>query len=575
MHKFFIIFSAFTFSIALDFSEGPYGSEYFDTAGPLILDDLNAFPLGDTNEDNILNIQDLIIMVQYVIGNTSEINTVSDVNSDEIIDILDIVICINLILEGYDPVWDFQLEWNGQDCYIFINYTAASGALIASNTKDLLLENSPMNVHYLFISDRTTYETDIPNLKNDFDEIISNMSEDLQTHWGKHLHFIPEKTSFLNNWLEEALQGEDAIAIDRFQRIRETGYFGNPASFTGTFIHYLAHEALYFNYEYDNIYQPDLSYDEISIFEREHYTGGWAASISKLITLPTNEELSNYSGLSVELLRGCPDANMNYSDAGCDDYDRKAYLFICDEDETNCFEIARWITPFDRQPHHLTDITPFISALRPGGDKVFKFQEDGWPNSLLTLKLRLYNDSNQSGNTPYQMIPIWNGTVQFNPEYDDNRPPASFFVPENASKVEFVSYITGHGWGDNTCYNCCEFCNSRHIFTTNGGTFNFDIDFPNANLNTYCMSTEAISNGTIPNQYGTWGYGRAGWCPGQNVKPFITDITNYMNFGNDNVIDYNACRVSGNSCVTAPGCGTCGYCPEIAFSSYIIIYFEN
>ena len=256
-----------------------------------------------------------------------------------------------------------------------------------------------------------------------------------------------------------------------------------------------------------------------------------------MITLPTNEELSNYSGLSVELLRGCPDANMNYSDAGCDDYDRKAYLFICDADETNCFEIARWITPFDRQPHHLTDITPFISALRPGGDKVFKFQEDGWPNSLLTLKLRLYNDSNQSGNTPYQMIPIWNGTVQFNPEYDDNRPPASFFVPENASKVEFVSYITGHGWGDNTCYNCCEFCNSRHIFTTNGGTFNFDIDFPNANLNTYCMSTEAISNGTIPNQYGTWGYGRARWCPGQNVKPFITDITDYMNFGNDNVID--------------------------------------
>lgn len=572
---FLTILPLLTFSFTLDFSEGPYGSEYFDIAGPIILDDLNALPQGDINQDNILNIQDLIIMIQFVIGNMDSIEEDADVNFDGIVDILDIVISINLILEGYDPAWDFETEWNGQDSYIFVNYTAASGALLASNTKDLLLENSPMNVHYLFISDRTTYQNDILNLKDDFEQILSTMSEDLQSHWKKHLHFIPEKTSFLNNWLEDALQGEDAIAIDRFQRIRETGYFGNPASFTGTFIHYLAHEALYFNYEFDNIYEPNSDYDEISIFEREFYTGGWAASISKSVILPTNEQLSDYSGLSVELLRGCPNASMNYSDAGCDDYDRKAYLFICDADETNCFEIARWVTPFDRQPHHLTDISPFISALRPGGEKVFKFQEDGWPNSLLTLRLRLYRDENNTSSTPYEMIPIWNGTVQFNPDYANNRPPTSFSVPENATKVEFVSYITGHGWGDNTCYNCCEFCNSKHIFTTNGGTFDFNIDFPNASSNNYCMSAEAIANGTIPNQYGTWGYGRAGWCPGQNIKPFITDITNHVILGDENIIDYDACRVSGNSCVTAPGCGTCGYCPEIAFSSYIIIYLEN
>ena len=40
----------------------------------------------------------------------------------------------------------------------------------------------------------------------------------------------------------------------------------------------------------------------------------------------------------------------------------------------------------------------------------------------------------------------------------------------------------------------------------------------------------------------------------------------------ENVIDYNACRVQGNSCVTAPVCQGDGYCPEIAVSSYIIIW---
>ena len=120
--------------------------------------------------------------------------------------------------------------------------------------------------------------------------------------------------------------------------------------------------------------------------------------------------------MSVELLRGCPDSNMNYSDAGCDDYDRIARMYICDEDESNCNEIARWITPFDRQPHHLTDISPFISHFRPGGEKIIKFQESGWPNSLLTLKLRLYHGNDQNI-SPQEYIPVWNGTVLFNPDY--------------------------------------------------------------------------------------------------------------------------------------------------------------
>ena len=31
--------------------------------------------------------------------------------------------------------------------------------------------------------------------------------------------------------------------------------------------------------------------------------------------------------MKVELLRGCPDADGNYSDAGCDDYDTKPIDF--------------------------------------------------------------------------------------------------------------------------------------------------------------------------------------------------------------------------------------------------------
>ena len=88
------------------------------------------------------------------------------------------------------------------------------------------------------------------------------------------------------------------------------------------------------------------------------------------------------------------------------------------------------------------------------------------------------------------------------------------------------------------------------------------------------MELETIVQGVVPNQFGTWGYGRAGWCPGMDVAPYIIDITDYISIGEENVIQYDACRVVGNSCLTPPTCQGDGYCPEVAMSSYLIYYSE-
>ena len=397
------------------------------------------------------------------------------------------------------------------------------------------------------------------------------MTPEMQEHWKKHLHFVPTPVSELDNWIEDRIVGTYAFSIDRFQRIKQAGYLGNPAGFTGFYMNFLAHEVTYQDYEWNALNEDVTTYDEVSVFEREHYTGGWAATIETVVEFPNLDQLNNYSGMSIELLRGCPDANGNYSDQGCDDYDRKARMFVCEEDGSNCHEAARWITPFDRQPHHLTDISPFISMIKPGGTKLIKFQESGWPNSLLTMRFRFYHGQDLE-HTPQNFEPMWVGTIPFNPEFDDNTPPMVFEIPDNATKVEFVSYITGHGWGCDG-FNCAEFCNSKHTFTVNGGVYEFENDHPEAGNLDYCMQPETISKGVKPNQYGTWGYGRAGWCPGQDVHPVITDITEYVSIGDENVMDYNACRVQGNSCVTPPICQGDGYCPEIAVSSYIMIWY--
>ena len=35
--------------------------------------------------------------------------------------------------------------------------------------------------------------------------------------------------------------------------------------------------------------------------------------------------------------------------------------------------------------------------------------------------------------------------------------------------------------------------------------------------------------GALPNEHGTWYFGRNGWCDGQDVKPLVWDVTSAVN----------------------------------------------
>ena len=146
------------FAVADEFNtEGPYGILYFDTAGPFTVTDLNSSLSGDVNLDETINIQDILLVINHVLGNnnlTDDQLVQSDVNNDSIIDILDIISLVNFILYPVPMGWDFEEEWTGSDSYIFVQYDPAaptSTALWLSSTRETLLNNSPMNVHYFLI----------------------------------------------------------------------------------------------------------------------------------------------------------------------------------------------------------------------------------------------------------------------------------------------------------------------------------------------------------------------------------------------------------------------------------------
>ena len=57
-----------------------------------------SFTSGDLNSDEIVNVQDIIIMVNIILG-IDEYNPLSDLNEDGITNVLDIIVLVNIILE--------------------------------------------------------------------------------------------------------------------------------------------------------------------------------------------------------------------------------------------------------------------------------------------------------------------------------------------------------------------------------------------------------------------------------------------------------------------------------------------
>ncbi len=83
-----------------------------------------------------------------------------------------------------------------------------------------------------------------------------------------------------------------------------------------------------------------------------------------------------------------------------------------------------------------------------------------------------------------------------------------------------MAVISGHGFGADTA-NCAEFCNHTHHFVVNG--VEHIKAHPEAGTDEGCVDQVAV--GTTPNQFGTWFFGRGGWCPGLDIPPWVVDVT--------------------------------------------------
>jgi hypothetical protein len=223
-------------------------------------------------------------------------------------------------------------------------------------------------------------------------------------------------------------------------------------------------------------------------------------------------------------------------------------------------EVARWITTYGREGRWVTDMSPFLGLLKAGNTQQLRF---AWGNPYtFDAKLRL-----SSHGTPEEVIGaqrLWSGGG-FNAAYNDNHPPIVFEAPEGTTRVELVAFITGHGWGAEVA-NCAEFCNHTHHFGLNGSEWVKTHEIADDPLG--CMDQVGI--GVVPNQYGSWPFGRAGWCPGLDVPAWTVDITDAVEDG-ENTLTYEA-LFNGGVYQPQPSNSGQGFGAQIDMVSYLVFY---
>lgn len=473
--------------------------------------------------------------------------------------------------------WRLADNFSGCDTYLFINHSgdATSDALRGSFTADLFTR-SPDNVHYFFLSSAGDPAQGAIDWQNKIGQTLAPLDEATQAYWSERVHFVEQDPSSIGGGVGELFANNPAVlaaAIDRDQRWD----YANSTSDTGSgsFAQtgaVLAYTPRWYNFRHRQALEleavsrdPSLTevalLDEVSFppdgpagpdgpFANEYNYEVWSADF------PAAAAMADYDTLEVVVTARCGPVGAD----DCGHWDYEAWVERCDD--PNCEgerqEVIRWITPYARigERQWRFEATPMLGLLQDGGEQFFRFAMR-WNMNPSTWDIRFQLRNGDRGERPVETVTAFVGNHGFNGDYNSNWDTLEFTPPASASRVELVALITGHGQEQG---NCAEWCNHQHEFTVNGGA-PLVREFPGQVVAQRCA--EAVDLGVIPGQWGNWTPGRAGWCPGLPVEPWVVDISEQVELGAVNTLDYRG-MFGGQPVTESRG--------RILLSSYLVYY---
>ncbi|XP_063054306.1 uncharacterized protein si:dkey-256h2.1 [Engraulis encrasicolus] len=337
--------------------------------------------------------------------------------------------------------------------------------------------------------------------------------------------------------------------------LSETGWFLYPT------FRFLSWQAQWFEYQEVLRGRLERPATVVPVFDHLQMQGEKGAQAT--VDLPPG--VMDYDVLELDASLSCPGRR----DESCAHWDHTVQLWVCcDQLSPYCnAELGRWITAFRRGiGRWITDVSPLLPLLN-AGKCAFTMKTVPWAMPwVVSLNLR-FSHSNQSVQSdgddvrelqPYKLTPLFGGGT-FDKNYNSRFQPLKFTVPASAKRVELYAVITGHGSDEN---GCGEFCVTSHHFLVNG-VFNNTRSFDTAGSALGCALR--VPEGAVPNEHGTWLYGRGGWCDGLQVDPWRIDITEQLDLtGNNSIVYFGFYKGMDPNPARDPG--------YIEMSSYLVFY---
>ena len=478
----------------------------------------------------------------------------------------------DVTLNARDGVWTLSELWTGCESYLFIQDNPAQAGgydwTIWEQDHREFLQRLPRNTHVFFMASsnlEAKRNTALDELEAEIERRLPQaLDTEEEQQWAReHIHYVTDRSTSVDGWVGSIMQRPGwGAGVDRLQHVRYIGSYADYERYsdsTGWFgpnLAMSANEAIYYNFEAER--QDWLDADGATVAP---VFNGEQGDSRVTVSLPSATEIAAADTLVIDLEMAC----IGDGEFGtCPAWDYMAYLYMCDqadstdnpyadtacevgetqegsctspigEARTGTFtckedgsgyedlvcsscdtEISRWITTYHREGRWAYDISPMLPLFEGGGERELYFQAGNAYE--LYGSLRFSNTGKEFRPTHLQYI--------LASESED-----TFEVPATAGKVELATVISQHG------QTCGEFCDATHSFTFNGAESpQVARDFPLAGTGEGCM--DQVAEGTVPNQYGTWWYGRAGWCPGKEVPTVTHDITSEVDIGGENTVLY-------------------------------------
>ncbi|MDP6905823.1 MAG: peptide-N-glycosidase F-related protein [Candidatus Thalassarchaeaceae archaeon] len=456
----------------------------------------------------------------------------------------------------YNGNWKMSRDWDGESSYLFIMNQDSSSYMSSlwSQNVGRLLDTLPENNHIFFGSFDSDYRNDIDSMNARVNSYRNGQSTERQSWIDSHVHYIDQQGGAISGSFGNVINDWSSFyyGIDRFQQWREIGSLSNWAGTHGVQYRfdYIGKMAQQFNSEFPTeMRRHDPGVTVVDIMINHRHSGGWQGGHSSLSngTFPNATEMLTYNTMEIYMHHGCSEHRDRYqksdgSYGGCHEWDYSQYLQICDEvgNTSTCSrEFGYWITTYGREGRWMTDISSRLFELQDGGEHMFRYRgaNGGWLN--VSVYLSTWDDDGLRPTSAEYAFSGGSFRGQYNNESQYKR-VHDINIPEGTEKVEIYAVITGHGFGKDSA-NCAEFCNHEHRYSMNG--YVTQEDHPMAGNSTIGSDDEGCAKqmhgGALANQLGSWPYGRAGWCAGQDVKPWTVDISDWINWnGGTNSLRY-------------------------------------